>query len=80
MAKGYWVALVNVKNKEEYQKYADLAGPAINLHAENFQLVVEIQRILKEKIMKELLFQFFNHQKKQKNVIIQKNIKRHQGI
>ena len=36
MAKGYWVALVNVKNKEEYQKYADLAGPAINLHAGKF--------------------------------------------
>ena len=36
MAKGYWVALVNVKNKEEYQKYADLAGPAINLHGGKF--------------------------------------------
>jgi len=36
IAKGYLVDFVNVKNKEEYQKYADLAGPAINLHAENF--------------------------------------------
>ena len=36
MAKGYCVALVNVKNKEEYQKYADLAGPAINLHGGKF--------------------------------------------
>ena len=36
MAKGYWVAFVNVKNKEEYQKYADLAGPAINLHGGKF--------------------------------------------
>ena len=29
MGKGYWVACVNVKNIEEYQKYVDLAGPAI---------------------------------------------------
>ena len=36
MTKGYWVALVNVKNKEEYQKYVDLAGPAINLHGGKF--------------------------------------------
>ena len=36
MAKGYWVAFVNVKNIEEYQKYVDLAGPAINLHGGKF--------------------------------------------
>ena len=36
MAKGYWVACVNVKNKEEYQMYANLAGPAINLHGGKF--------------------------------------------
>ena len=36
MAKGYWVALVNVKNKEEYQKYANLAGPAVNFHGGKF--------------------------------------------
>ena len=36
MSKGYWVAIVNVKNKEEYQKYADLAGPAIELHGGKF--------------------------------------------
>ncbi len=36
MAEGYWVALVNVKNIEEYQKYADLAGPATNLHGGKF--------------------------------------------
>ena len=36
MAKGYWVAFVNVKKKEEYQKYVDLAGPAINLHGGKF--------------------------------------------
>ena len=36
MAKGYWVAFVNVKNKEEYQKYANLAGPAVNLHGGKF--------------------------------------------
>ena len=26
------IILVNVKNKKEYQKYADLEGPAINSH------------------------------------------------
>ena len=36
MAKGYWVAFVNVKNKEEYQKYVDLSGPAINLYGGEF--------------------------------------------
>ena len=36
MVKGYWVACVNVKNKEEYQKYVNLAGPAINLHGGKF--------------------------------------------
>ena len=36
MAKGYWIALVNVKNKEQYKNYVDLAGPAINLHGGQF--------------------------------------------
>ena len=36
MAKGYWVALVNVKNNEQYKKYVDLSGPAINLHGGKF--------------------------------------------
>ena len=36
MLKGYWIAIVNVKNKEEYQKYVDLAGPAIKLHGGKF--------------------------------------------
>ena len=36
MGKGYWVACVNVKNIEEYQKYVNLAGPAIHLHGGKF--------------------------------------------
>ena len=36
MAKGYWVACVNVKNKEKFQKYVELAGPAINLYGGRF--------------------------------------------
>ena len=36
MGKGYWVACVNIKNIEEYQKYVNLAGPAINLHGGKF--------------------------------------------
>ena len=29
MKKAYWVGVVNVKNHEEYKKYADIAGPAL---------------------------------------------------
>ena len=36
MAKGYWVACVNVKKQDEFIKYVDLAGPAINLHGGKF--------------------------------------------
>ena len=36
MAKGYWVACVNVKNQDEFNKYVELAGPAINLHGGKF--------------------------------------------
>ena len=36
MGKGYWVACVNVKNQEEFNKYVNLAGPAVKLHGENF--------------------------------------------
>ena len=36
MAKGYWVACVNVKNQNEFKKYVDLAGLAINLHGGKF--------------------------------------------
>ncbi len=36
MAKGYWVACFNVKNQDEFKKYVDLAGPAINLYGGKF--------------------------------------------
>ena len=36
MVKGYLVACVNVKNHEEFKKYVDLAGPAVNLHGGKF--------------------------------------------
>ena len=29
MPKAYWVGTVDVKNQDEYKKYADLAGPAL---------------------------------------------------
>ena len=29
MKKAYWVGVVNVKNNDEYKKYADIAGPAL---------------------------------------------------
>ena len=36
MAKGYWIACVNVKNQDEFKKYVDLAGPAVNLYGGKF--------------------------------------------
>ena len=36
MAKGYWIACVNVKNQVEFNKYINLAGPAVNLHWDKF--------------------------------------------
>jgi len=36
VAKGYWVACVNVKNQDEFKKYVDLAGPAVNLYGGKF--------------------------------------------
>ena len=30
MKKAYWVGVVNVKNHDEYKKYADIAGPALS--------------------------------------------------
>ena len=29
MPKAYWIGIVDVKNQEEYKKYADIAGPAL---------------------------------------------------
>ena len=29
MKKAYWVGVVNVKNQDEYKKYADIAGSAL---------------------------------------------------
>ena len=36
MAKGYWIACVNVKKQDEFNKYVELAGPAVNLHGGKF--------------------------------------------
>ena len=36
MAKGYWIACVNVKNQDKFKKYVDLAGPAVHLHGGKF--------------------------------------------
>ena len=53
MAKGYWVALINFKNKEEYQKYVDLSGPAINLHGGDFLVCEGNVENFEGKIVKE---------------------------
>ena len=29
MTKAYWIGIVDVKNQEEYKKYADISGPAL---------------------------------------------------
>lgn len=36
MARGYWIACVNVKNQDKFKKYVDLAGPAVHLHGGKF--------------------------------------------
>ena len=36
MARGYWIACVNVKNQDEFKKYVSLAGPAVHLHGGKF--------------------------------------------
>tara|TARA_Y100000590_G_C15131923_1_gene792813 strand:- start:63 stop:359 length:297 start_codon:yes stop_codon:yes gene_type:complete len=34
--KAYWIACVNIKNKIEFNKYVELAGPAISLYEGKF--------------------------------------------
>ena len=29
MTRAYWIGIVDVKNQDEYKKYADIAGPAL---------------------------------------------------
>ena len=36
MARGYWIACVNVKSQDKFKKYVDLAGPAVHLHGGKF--------------------------------------------
>ena len=37
MKKAYWVGIVNVKNKNEYKKYTDIAGPALLSAGANYR-------------------------------------------
>ena len=66
MAKGYWVALVNVKNKEEYQKYVNLAGPAINLHGGKFLVRGGKVDNLEGKIFERIVISVFESSNKAK--------------
>ena len=66
MAKGYWVALVNVKNKEEYQKYVDLAGPAINLYKGKFLVRGGIVENLEGKNYERIVISVFESSEKAK--------------
>ena len=77
MAKGYWVACVNVINQNEFNKYVALAGPAVNLHGGKFLVRGGSVLKLKAKRMKGLLFLFLILLKRQKNVMNQKNINMH---
>ena len=74
MAKGYWVACVNVKNQDEFKKYVDLAGPAVNLYGGKFLVrggkVLNIEGKQYERIVASV----FDSPEKQKNVTNQKNI------
>ena len=77
MGKGYWVACVNVKNQEEFNKYVNLAGPAVKLHGGKFLARGNNVFNIEGKKLSELLFQFLIQLKKLRNVIIQMNIRMH---
>ena len=77
MGKGYWIACVNVKNKKEFKKYIDLAGPAVDLH--NGDFIVRGVKVfnIEGKKYERVVVSVFDSLEKQKNVMNQKNIKKH---
>jgi len=66
MAKGYWVACVNVKNKDEFKKYVELAGPAINLHGGKFLVRGNKVNNIEGKKFERLVVSVFDSTKKAK--------------
>ncbi len=73
MAKGYWVACVNVKNQNEFNKYVELAGPE-NLHGGKFLVRGGKVLNIEGKQYERIVISFLIPLKKQKNVINLKNI------
>ena len=76
MAKAYWIGIVDVKNQEEYKKYADIAGPAlINAGAKILSRGGKIKNLEGKKLIVRLLLN--SHQwMRQKNFMSQRHIKK----
>ena len=59
MTKAYWVGIVDVKNQEEYKKYADIAGPAlINAGANILSRGGRIKNLEGKKINRAVIIEF----------------------
>ena len=77
MAKGYWVACVNINNQAEYKKYLDLAGPAVYLYGGKILLRGGKVENIEGNKYKRIVIIVLILQIKQKNVTNQKNINKH---
>ena len=67
MNKGYWVACVNVKNHEEFKKYVELAGPAVNLHGGKFLVRGNNVENIEGKIFERIVISVFETTQKAKD-------------
>ena len=77
MAKGYWVACVNINNQAEYKKYLDLAVPAVYLYGGKTLLRGGKVENIEGNKYKRIVIIVLILQIKQKNVTNQKNINKH---
>ena len=77
MAKGYWVACVNINNQAEYKKYLDLAGPAVYLYGGKILLRGGKVENIEGNKYKRIVIIVLILQIKQKNVTNQKNFNKH---
>ena len=77
MARGYWIACVNVKNQDKFKKYVDLAGPAVHLHGGKFLVRGGKVLNIEGKQYERIVVSVFDSTEKQKNVINLKNTNMH---
>ena len=67
MAKAYWIGIVDVKNHEEYKKYADIAGPAlIKAGAKILSRGGRIKNLEGKKINRAVIIEFSSMDKAEK--------------